>query len=257
MESLKKVSKLLKEKIDVTIVLASAFSTVILFIIAYNTRGILHDFSINLSASMLAIAITVLLVDKLREHRVNEQYKIPSGYAMQKIKGSNSTLALTLAAKNHKSNPQIVQGMMANVSGNDADPDVMITSSIDALRQLAQLDAGVILETFSYQTLETSLLSGLQHVRDSYVDIQSKYGFSFREVELKSDFADLLESVDMAIGSLTVIGVGEVEMNKLFKPVDPSDPGGPMTIHRFIGISLIAYLKKYVSFIDKYSDSKD
>ncbi len=241
-------------KPNVVIILVSLVLSLVFFYLACVTDGMLRDFIINLSASVLIVAFTVLLVDMLRERSLAKQYAVPRSVALQKIFGCNSLLALNLAIRNYKSknNLDILKNLMQYINTNKDTTSVLNEGAEGAFRQLARLSSDGILRGYSDRDLESELKKSLQNIRDIYTDTSNKYGFSFNDIVLKSDFAELIEKLDGALQAITVVGIGDQELQNLFRPIDPKKPGKPMTTDAFVGILVLGYIQCYVSFIDKY-----
>lgn len=242
------------DKTNTTIIVVSIFVALILFAWSSSCIGIWHEFLIDLSASMLAIGITILLVDMLREYRLEGQYKEPRSMALKKIIGINSTLALTLTIKTHKYDNSILQSMMKSINGQSKQSsDIISNSSIEAFQQLAKLPNDVIVSGYTNNDLINIFKPNLQNIRDNYNDINNKYAFSFRNVQIKTDFSNLLEHLDSVIGSIGMVSISQSELEKLLIPADPKKPGKPMTANSFVGTILIGYLKSYNDFVAKYN----
>ena len=239
-------------KTDGLIVFLSLILTLLFFVISALNKGILHEFTINISASMIAIGATVLLVDKVREYRIEQQYKMPRSMAIKKITGNNSLLSIDLAMINRKNNPLILSDMMRSVNDQSSSPNIITSISINTLKHLGELKAEDIVSGYTNSELLGNLKSVLQNIRVNYSDTASKYMFTFTDTQLKADYADLLERLDSVIGSIEMLGIGELELEKLLAPTDSNDKRKTMTINSFIGTMLMGYIKSYNTFIDNY-----
>lgn len=228
-------------------------SLLLLYIASVVEQGIWYDFTVNMSASMLIIGITVLLVDLLRESHKSRLYKAPKYIALNKVVGCNAVLALTLAVYNRHDHVTIIQKLVNHARSEDSGSFVNDGTS-EAIKSLANINTDKIVSGCSDDKLTGELKNTLTSISVSYTEVSSNYGFSFNDINLRADFAELTDSLNAAIQTMSVIdsGLTDQEMAKMFRPVDPKNPGSPMTKNWFVGVMLQKYLVTYTKFIKKH-----
>lgn len=250
-DKIKKLSSSLKITPNIIIIPASLLVSLVLFCIAKRVDGIWYDFTVNMSASMLIIGITVLLVDLLRESHKSRLYKNPKQTALTKIAGTNSVLALSLAVFNRNKHLAVIKELVQDASSADDNNNFVTDSTSKAMKELSKIPANEIVAAYSDDKLSGDLKNSLTRINDTYNEVMARYSFSFTDITLRSDFADLVEHLDAVIQSINIVDIGmtDQEMQKLFKPVDPKKPGDPMTKNWFVGLMLQKYLISYSKFV--------
>jgi hypothetical protein len=188
----------------------------------------------------------------LRERHLSRQYAIPKSFAYQKILGANSTLALDLAIKTRASDPNALQGILQHIQANQSASDVIATGGEVAIRRLAKLSADKLVAGYSNEQLKSDLKPKLQQIYDIYASVEGRYGFSFNDITLRSDYAQLLDKIESVVQAIGVVEINSKELEKLFKPVDLNKPGEPMTAQLLVGIMLKGYIEDYIKFIDTH-----
>lgn len=230
------------------------FSVSLFFISISLLEGVVYDFSINLSASMLAIAITVVLVDILRELHLETLYKTPRTTALTKLLGSNWSLALVIAMKKRETHPTLLDSLMGGVHDvKDRQGSDFYKNSILPIKELAKIDPNLLLSEFSNEELITKLKPTLLRIRDTYTEINDRYIFSFNNIAQKSDYVRILECLDSVITHIEFAEDKTLDLDNLFKTYNASNEDKRMTINSLIGGSMSAYLVSIKEFVNNYT----
>jgi hypothetical protein len=239
-----------KNIVNLIIIVISLVSFLVLFDLSSGTTGTSQDLLVNLSASMLAIGVTVILVDILRERRLESQIKVPRFIAVKKILGANSVLALNLSIKNRTNDNSILAEMMEFVKVNKDSQYALADGAKGALEKLKEVGAEKIVFSYNDKELTTEFLKIVQNIRQSYTDTSDKYIFSFSDPVMRSDYTKLLENLDGVVGAIEMVSLSGEELEQYLTAKEDSKP---MTRNYFVGIVLIGYLRSLNTFLEKYT----
>jgi hypothetical protein len=244
----------IKNWVNFVIIGISFCLSVAFFAISLVITGIWHELLINLSASMLAIGITVILVDILRERKLESQYRVPRSFAVKKILGAHSVFSINLAIKNRSNDASILPEMMQFVKQSKNDQYVLGNGAREAFLKLETIPFESIVAEYSDTELTTTFTELVQNIRKNYTDTSDKYMFSFSDAPMRADYAHLLENLDAIITAIEIINVSGKELEEFLKPTDEQEKYKPMTINSFIGSLVIGYIKSLNQFLNKYTD---
>lgn len=213
---------------------------------------------VSLGASVLAIGIAIIIVDYIRERRLESQYKIPRRAAFRRIVSMHSTLALTLAVNNRKNDESILRDILSRIEADQSAQSFLKMGSVKAIEKLAALQPNVILAGFSRKDVLGTLRDTIETIGKGYSQISDLYIFSFNNIPMRSAYVELLESHNTLVGSYSLAAIDEAELENLFRPVDPKEHGADkMTLESFLAVILIGYLKKYLEFLNLYMEEDE
>lgn len=231
----------------------SIISSALFFFISTFSADIWREFFINISASMLVIAVTVILVDVLRERRLEGQYKIPRDVAVNKILGAHSVISLSLALKNSSQNRSILKNIMNHVREYASQVNALGLAAKDAFIKFEGIAANTIVAGFTQEELINTLKPQIQSLRKNYSDTTDKYIFSFSDAVMRADYAELVEALDSVLGAIEIIEINKGELEKIIKSKDSPDSSNPVTANEFLGAVLINYITIFNKFTRKYA----
>lgn len=240
-----------KNSVNLIIIGVSIFSSLLFLDLSTGATDVWRDLLVNLSASMLAIGITVILVDILRERRLESQFKIPRSVAVKKILGANSVLALNLAINYRSKDSAILSGMLRIVKENKDSEFALSDGAKETLLKLEEISAEDIVSSYSDEQLTEEFLQIIQNIRQTYTDTSDKYIFSFSDPVMRSDYTKLLESLDGIIGAIALLKISGEELEQYLVARDGND-SRPMSRNYFIGVVLNGYIKSLNSFLETY-----
>lgn len=244
---------------NVIIICVSIVMSFVFFSLASHIlTGIWHEFLINISASMLAIGLTVIVVDVLREYRLERQYKLPREIAFKRIAGSHAGLFVKLTIKYSSIDNSISMRFRSNIKRISDDSEAYAKAGLIAARELESLSAQDIVINYTDDELMGSFKNQLTTIRTSYADTSSKYMFSFRDPSMRAEYVDLLENIDAVILAIRMVEISGSEHEKLLKPTDPRRSIESIDANAYVGLMLVGYIKVFNKFMKKnYGDLQD
>lgn len=213
----------------------------LVYVAAVNTEGKISDLLVNLCASIITVALTVILVDNLRTSHLGKINAVPKAQLIRNIKAANQALILDLGG-NQKDNTQFLREFIGSAQKEvDSTESAMalmakyagLMSKVSPVNLLAQYD----------QTKLDRLKSYLESVLKELETSSTRYEFSI-DPEFKSKLADLIEKCEAAVQVYSVLGIDDATWRKLTTKSMPKS--------EFVAITLIVYLKAYVEFLRIY-----
>lgn len=203
---------------------------------------------------MLAIAITVVLVDTLRELHLETLYKTPRTAALAKLIGSNWSLALVIAMKKRHTHPILLDSLMGSMhDAKNQQASDFSNRGFLAIKELVKIDPDLLLSEFTNKELATSLKPSLLTIRDTYTEINDRYIFSFNNIAQKSDYVKILECLDNVIAYIEFAEDKTLDLDNLFKTYNASNKNKPMTINSLVGNAMRTYLISISEFVNNHT----
>lgn len=224
---------------NLSIITSGSLLALIFFIIGWQLDDIWRDLLVNLSASMITVVLTVLLVDMLRIKNLYALNDEPQRLAIQQIKATATSIILLIAPSIPSLKKEFVLDFMkSGESVNKGSVNALTENSEIYIRRLAQLGNSEIashIKPENYSVLKASL----ERSRMDIDKLRSLYGFSFT-VELNNKVANLIRSYDTAISAFVVT---EIDPDDLHAITDSP-------VSQFIGIGLLECMLSYVDLLD-------
>jgi len=238
------INKLKHLDANVIIITVSLISTAIIFIIAQQLNNLWQDFAINLSASMLAIGITVILVDLLREHRLKQQYEMPKDTAIRKILSAHGTLSIQLADKHRGKHKEILERLVSRIKEPSEGRDNFQKGSAEAFVAFESISASEILSPYKTKASLQLFKKQILNVRKRYEDTSNKYSFSFRDASIQSDYVRLLEAIDNLIAIIEIVEFEGKDIKEVLKQ--------EVDLINLIGKVFADYIAEFNTFVKRH-----
>jgi hypothetical protein len=238
--------KILNRSTTATIVVVSIIAAILLILIAVHTSGTMHDFVVNMAASVLMVVFTVLLVDSFRSMRAEQELKIPRSEAIRRLRIANMGLMMFVSAKNPLLRVEFIKDMMKDES-TDKGP---LTSAYAS--RLAKQTASEIIQDMSIQDINGSLRSSLKSSIKQVQHIEERYGFTFNSTRFRADLASLANALEGALDGLVVLDLPQADFMKILTSKTPTTYLASIQV--FVGALLKTYATEYAAFIDRYGN---
>jgi len=214
----------------------------------FETENRWSNYFISFSASIMAVGVTVILVDNLRNYHAKKQYDIPKGVALGRIRNVHSRFLLTILTgyyKDKKDHQFLKDFLNAGIGGL---PELLSKYS----KEVLSLSPEVLFASFSSVEMDQSIKNDVTDLLSRMDRIINKYEFSLLDIELKHRLADLVTSLESVRDSFIVLEIEPEEVAKLLIPKTDSK-----NAHRvMVGSVIKGYIKDYNKFIDDYCDNK-
>lgn len=231
---LRSLKLMIINKPDESIVIAGVVLAFALLIPSFLLKDTLWgDLAVNLSASMITVVLTVLLIDKLRQMYLFRELAEPRAEAIQRIKSSNNLMILFLSVVNF----QQASGYKGFVKKDGFFDEAVHDNEV---ARLATLKPGT-LKGFSNSAMRNSLRQSSESISRELISIRQNYDYA-----VGNDFRTVLNKMIHAIEGLKAIWVVyDLEPSTMQTFTDASGDD-------FVNLQLANYLKTYNEFTDKY-----
>lgn len=239
-----------KIPLNYLIVFLSIFLSLIFIILSwqFSIESRWSNFFISFSASIMAVGVTVMLVDNLRIYHTNKQYNIPKEVALSRIRNVHSRFLLTMLTgyyKNKKDHQFIKDFVNAGIDGL---PSLLSKYS----KEVLELNPEILFANFSSDEIAKVIKNDVTDLLSRMDRIINKYEFSLLDVELRHRLADLVTSLESVRDSFIILEIEPEEVAKLLIPKTDAK-----NAHRvMVGSVIKGYIKDYSKFVDDYCGSK-
>jgi hypothetical protein len=239
--------------ISVSIFLTILLAAVSLYLLEEYSEQFWSSFLLNLSASLMTVAITVVLVDILRELH-NKKQRLPAqSDAMQQIRSAHMALFMLLAFRIYPNNKEL-QGELAAAGNKQNEGDYTALSLVyeKYFTKMVEMTDTDVLARFNDFELNTDLKNIILKLHDEIHLIDSKYRFAFPNIEFNTEFTKLKESLLAVTQSFNMFEFDMKEVNRFFlRNQNASEK--TISNRTMLEMCLQNYLNRYTSFVEKHS----
>lgn len=221
--------------LDASIVGLGVFIAVVIYGIAFKRpHSIAQDYLVNLSAGVLTVVLTVLLVDKIRQWHLKRELRDPISQAVFRIKSSHSLLLLLLSIMNYKEKSAYRDNIAKKNKMFDQDTH-------DAeVAKLANENKNAFVVSQNSNTLR-SVKQCVESIERELLRVRENYNFA-TDNAFKSELAALINKIE-AVKGMWVIRDIDTSTLASFTDADADD---------FLRIAMLDYLSSYSAFAVKY-----
>ena len=234
---MQKITKYLIYHPNQTIIFSGILLAVIFYLFSLTSTGKLSDLLINLSASMIIITVTVLLVDKLRELNIRSRKQTSRDEAINQIKGANTGIIMTLVLTSIRPIDDYRKDFLkAGEVANDGSISSFSDLQEKYARALLNIDNKTMLK---HQKIDKLYLikSTVESLEKSLVSTLNLYEFAM-DIELRTLTVALISKASLFKSSFAIT---EIDDYRRIIDVDPN----------FVpAIAAVEYVKAFNDFLD-------
>jgi len=235
---------------NLQIICISLVVSFVLFVIAINTNGALSDFLINVSAGVILVVFTVILVDMLRYKHKQRRFKPSLETVAHHIRTSHIRLLMEITLHNFKNNKEFKNDLIATATPQENGKSALYNMHeiyIKYCCELEKINPKELLAGKSDDYLTNSLKPIIVKLSNKLMMTRNKYDFALVDVEFNTDLMLLIDKIDYLSDSFDIIELNKATLRSLFIPSSP-----PLTPVGFVSIQVADYLKSYRKFYEKY-----
>lgn len=235
---------------DTLIVLVSVVLALVTILLAFQLDGVWKDYLINLSAGSLTVAITVVLVDKLRETKVRKRYKIPQDRVLNQILNLNAIILLVLSALRHKENIELVRNISKSVVLKSSNEAEALALEYETVKTLSGYEIDTLLANSNPATIR-SIKQSTESINKSVERLTNSYDFSF-DLDFGTKIGKFSDSLSRLKDSFVVLDIGQDTLNSLFKDTRKGNKTKTPQDIVFISSALKSYLEELAKLYKLY-----
>lgn len=235
------LKRIIINKPDESIIAAGVALSLLLLIPSALLRELIWgDLSVNLSASMITVVLTVLLVDKLRQLHISRELIEPRAEAIRRIKISNNIMILLLSIINFSKD----SGYKTSVK-----EEGLFSESIhdNEVARLVALNPKLI-RAFNSGGTRNSLKQSADSITRELTSVRQNYDYAV-DNEFKTKLNKMINAIEGLKGIYVIYDIEPTTLQS-FSDADGDD---------FVKMQLIEYLKTYKEFVETFklpTDSK-